>query len=1059
MPQANTSTEIVLDAIQREVVAMPDQGDAVVLGAGGTGKSTLAVELVADRLLGRGWAPDSVLVLAATRESASAMRDRLAKRVGIPTPGPLARTIASLAFEVVRTDAAARMLPAPTLLTGADQDRVVADLLDGEIADNLDDYWPTGIDRDVRALGGFRAELRELQARLLERGATPAQIAALGEREGRPAWGACARFLATLEAVQDAAAPGAVDSTELVLDAAVMLERGAPLTTRVRLVVVDDAQELGLAGLRFVQALASAGVRIVVLGDPDLATGGFRGAVPGGFLRVLDASGRSPIRVTLSVAHRQREAVRAAVAAATQRIGTAGAGTQRTSGAGASGGAASAIRLRGRAAEVAVIARRLRERRVRDGVAWSSMAVVVRSGGAVTGLVRELRALEVPASTAGVLESPRDDAGVRALVLALELVIGRRDLVQEPLTELLAGPLGRLDSVAIRRLRAGLRQEELAAGGDRGAGDLLVAAFERAALDSSAVESEATEATGDGVAVESAVAADATPTIGFDLIDTSIGRRARQLAQSLHRAETALADGATIEDLIWGLWDRSGLATLWGEQASGTGLLADEANRHLDAVVAFFAAAKRFAERQPDALPGTFLDGWRATSVQEDSLAARGRADSVLVGTPSALIGREFNTVVIAGMQDGTWPNLRVRGSLLEVPDLVDLLDGRSSAIADRRREVLHDEVRLFAASLARASDMVLATAVDADDEAPSPLLRLLPDEDPGPDPGGALTLRGLVGRLRRELVRTSSRPAAAGLARLAAEGVTGADPAEWSGMPAPSTEAPLIDLDDPDALVRVSPSRIEAFESCPLHWAIEQLGGGRPSTGASLGTLVHAIAQNALAHESSIERADELLARVHERWGELEFETTWASEQAETKAADVTRRLAAYLRDVRAASGTTIGTELPFELTIGRASLRGMIDRVERYDDGSVLVVDLKTGREAGYTNDASVATHAQLAAYQLAVEAGAVEGVEAGALSRGAALVILSRGTRDRDYAEPVQAPFDTAGFDAFRDRVEAAATGMAGPVFVANIGSHCLDPFSHGACRLHVVRAVTS
>ena len=114
----------------------------------------------------------------------------------------------------------------------------------------------------------------------------------------------------------------------------------------------------------------------------------------------------------------------------------------------------------------------------------------------------------------------------------------------------------------------------------------------------------------------------------------------------------------------------------------------------------------------------------------------------MLVGTPSALIGREFNTVVIAGMQDGTWPNLRVRGSLLEVPDLVDLLDGRSSAIADRRREVLHDEVRLFAASLARASDMVLATAVDADDEAPSPLLRLLPDEDPGPDPGGALTLR-----------------------------------------------------------------------------------------------------------------------------------------------------------------------------------------------------------------------------------------------------------------------------------------------------------------------------
>ena len=1030
-PLSTGTAAIELDAIQREIVAMPDAADAVVLGAGGTGKSVLAVEIVADRLLRRGWAPDSVVVLAATRTSAGAMRDRLARRVGIPTPGPLARTIASLAFEVVRADAAARGLPAPTLLTGADQDRVVADLLEGEIDDGADDYWPAGIDRDVRSLGGFRAELRELQARLLERGATPADLAAVGESHDRAAWIASARFLATLEAVQDAAAPGAVDATELVLEAAVAIERGAPITTRVRLVVVDDAQELGLAGVRFVAALARAGVRIVALGDPDLATGGFRGAVPGGFLHAVDGAGRSPIRVTLPTAHRQTEAVRAAVTAATNRIGAAGAGVQRAGGARSPGGSASAVRLRGRAAEIAFIARRLRERRVRAGVPWSSMAVVVRSGGAVTGLVRELRSLEVPASAAGVLESPRDDAGVRALVLALELVVGRRQHDQESVTELLAGPLGRLDAVAIRRLRAGLRQEELASGGDRGAAELVVHAFEVAALDAAVDD-----------------------PITFDSIDTATGRRARQLAESLHRASVALREGATIEDLIWGLWDRSGLATLWGEQAAGAGLLADEANRHLDAVVAFFAAAKRFAERQPDALPGTFLDGWRSTSVQEDSLAARGRADAVLVGTPSALIGREFDTVVVAGLQDGTWPILRVRGSLLQVPDLVDLLDGRSFAIADRRRDVLHDELRLFAGSIARARSTVLLTAVDADDEAPSPFMRLVPDEDPGDEPGAALTLRGLVARLRRELVRTGSRPAAAALARLAAEGVTGADPQEWSGLPPVSTDVPLIDLDDPEARVRVSPSRIEAFESCPLHWAIEQLGGGRPSTGASLGTLVHAIAQ-----EATDENADELLALVRERWGELDFETSWASEQAEAKAADVTRRLAAYLRDVRAASGTTIGTELPFEVTIGQASLRGMIDRVERYDDGSVLVVDLKTGRESGYGSADSVAEHAQLAAYQLAVESGAVEGVEAGALSRGAALVILSRGTRDRDYVEPVQAPFDDAGFAAFRDRVESAAAGMAGPVFLARIGSHCLDPFSHGACRLHVVKAVTS
>ena len=156
------------------------------------------------------------------------------------------------------------------------------------------------------------------------------------------------------------------------------------------------------------------------------------------------------------------------------------------------------------------------------------------------------------------------------------------------------------------------------------------------------------------------------------------------------------AAGAAIDELVWSVWVGSGLAELWGQQASGSGVIADEANRHLDAVVALSTAAKRFVERRPEARPGIFLDAWGATSVQEDSLAPRGRADAVLVGTPSALIGRELDTVVAGCTGFPPAP-----GSLLGVPDLVDSPDGRP-AVADRRREVLHDELRLFAAALAR---------------------------------------------------------------------------------------------------------------------------------------------------------------------------------------------------------------------------------------------------------------------------------------------------------------------------------------------------------------------
>ena len=95
--------------------------------------------------------------------------------------------------------------------------------------------------------------------------------------------------------------------------------------------------------------------------------------------------------------------------------------------------------------------------------------------------------------------------------------------------------------------------------------------------------------------------------------------------------------GETIEELLWGAWQRSGLEKTWFEQALGSGLVAEEANRHLDAVVALFSAAKRFVERTPDVPAAVFLDSWRSADVAEDTLAPRATIDSVTVGTPSAM--------------------------------------------------------------------------------------------------------------------------------------------------------------------------------------------------------------------------------------------------------------------------------------------------------------------------------------------------------------------------------------------------------------------------------------
>ena len=91
--------------------------------------------------------------------------------------------------------------------------------------------------------------------------------------------------------------------------------------------------------------------------------------------------------------------------------------------------------------------------------------------------------------------------------------------------------------------------------------------------------------------------------------------------------------------------------------------------------------------------------------VAGDTLVARAPAgESVALLTPAAAAGREWDLVVVAGVQEGVWPDLRLRGSLLGSTDLVDLrrpagrLDPRAA-----RRAVRHDETRLFHVAVTRA--------------------------------------------------------------------------------------------------------------------------------------------------------------------------------------------------------------------------------------------------------------------------------------------------------------------------------------------------------------------
>ena len=1041
-----------LDDSQRAVLDLPHGRSAAVLGAPGSGKTRTLVEFVVDRVEVRGWGPTAVMALAPTRSTATTLRDVIASRLTVPTPGPLARTVSSLAFDVVGHAARLVGLPAPTLLTGGDQDSIVRALLEGHELDGTGPSWPDGLGPTVRRLRGFRTELREVLMRSTEHRIGSEGLRRAAELAGRPEWAAVADFRDEYLGVLDAARGRHLDSADLVDYAVAALDRGetSPAVDGLRVVLVDDAQEATESTVALLRALTRRGVAVVAFGDPDLSTSAFRGGTPDVLGRLGPRLGLPHVETLyLSTAHRHQPPLRDLVQRVTSRIGTAGAGRQH--------GAVPApvaersevgdrpdspvppivtVRADSPTHEVASVARLLREHHLVRGVPWSRMMVVVRSGGQVAGVARGLQLAEVPTRTSVAGRAVRDEHAARHLLLAASVAVGRDELTVDLATELLLGPLAGFDPLSLRRLRLALRADELGAGGIRSADDLLVEALEGAGR--------------------------------FVTIDSRFAARAGRFSSSLDAARRAAATGASIEEVLWGLWERSGLAVEWSAQSDGHGIVAAEADRHLDGVVALFTAAKRFVERTPEAPAGAFLDSLLGAEVPEDTLSPQATAETVLVCSPSNAVGVEVDVVVAARLQDGVWPNLRIRGGLLAPDELVALAergllrggpsenpDDEPAAPSDARAVVLSDELRMFALTVSRATRQVVLSCTSNDDEGPSPFFRLLPDGCPEAPAGHPLSLRGLVGHLRHVLVSSPHGPraddAVEALARLAGEGVAGASPDDWYGLLDPTTVEPLIDLDDPEAHVPVSPSQLGSFEECPLHWFVDRFGGSPPNAAMGLGTVLHDVMEHADGTD-----VDSLWRAVEGRWPELEFESAWIAESEKRRARDMTESLSAYLRDFEASGGSLLGAESTFTLDIGPARLRGSIDRVERTAEGAAVIVDLKTGRSAP-TSSQAVAEHPQLGSYQVALADGAVEAVPEGTPPGGAKLVIVSSGVRGKLYREPAQGAFDADRLAAFRARVVDAAEHMAGRVFVARLDDHC-EGRHGGSCRIHVVGEVS-
>ena len=979
-----------LDDQQLRVVAHRT-GPLLVLAGPGTGKTTTIVESICARLSDEAdpLPADAVLALTFGRKAAAELRDRVTARLGggiVPTVA----TFHSFAYSLLRrTDSPEDYLNPPRLMSGAEEDVRIRELLRGAVEDGSVD-WPEELVGALPTLG-LANEVRAVLAKARELGLEGGDLTRIGQRSGRPAWTAVGQLAREEQEVM--VLENVMDYGELLLRAVVRANEPAVsslLRRQFRAVYVDEYQDTDPLQVALLKALVVPQTTLVAVGDPDQAIYGFRGADVRGLLRFPEsfrtaAGDRAPV-VVLDRARRFGPVIRSV---ATKVIGTRlppGLDAEQVRAhrhpvctAAERPELDDVVTVRtyaDRGSQAAHIARELRLAHVRREVPWRELAVLVRSGSQIPALQRALHAAGVPVVVAADEIPLRSEPAVAALLAALHLGASPQSGTPAEVLDILTGPLVGLTASDIRRLGRALRAEHKEVGYSTPPSDILIRELVLGVPRLAPLDPQ-------------------------DPLIVAVGRL-RILLAEVHRQVDA---GATPEEVLWTLWSGGTVPHGWPNRLRNAALHGSRSAGHdLDAVMALFDAAERLAGRYPGFLGvRTFLDSLADQQIPAEAVADRGtRADAVRILTAHRAKGLEWDEVWIVGAEEGVWPDLRARGSTLRAEELTSTGVGAGPRPAD----LLEEERRLFYVACTRARRQLHVTAIDETDAGGDRPSRFIDDVRGALGGGEALpvsgrprhqvSLDGLVAELRHVSLdpaasATLRRAAVERLAVLAAQRdpdgeplVPLADPATWWGLADPTvSERPVRAADLP---ISLSGSGLDSILGCPLKWFLEhEVRAETPrGTATSFGSVVHAVA-DFVAKGDVAETLEDMDAEVDRVWSELRFEAGWQSESERREArAALARFLGYHLRADRELVGTEtrVGAQVEVPTPVGGTEtvrLSGFIDRVERDGQGRLVPIDLKNMRYPVAQKD--IPEHGQLGVYQLLLREGGMADGEVGA------------------------------------------------------------------------------
>ena len=1002
--RTNLKTDLISDeklTQQQKQVINHRGSQLLVLGPAGSGKSSTLVKAIANRI-SSGEDPNSILAITYGRSSANKLRDQIASAnpEKHTVNEPIARTFHSIAFLILNDQLASSdgVEKKYVLLSGAEQDAQIRQLLLLDAQNPSATTWPAEL---IPALTtrGFAKELREFISRATERGSSPAELKKYAAKYGQKYWPPICdfwqRYLESM-ALRDSttsASLNRIDPSEIIIAALEKLENNSALLDKYRklfkVIYVDEFQESDRGQRKLLQLLS--GQELVIFADPASAVGRFRGADPDNLLNDLDQFGIKN-KITFTSTHRNP-------------------------------GEPNVALLSSVSDEANYIAHQFRSAHLLKGVPYSQMAVVLRSPGAqVSALVRAFASSSIPVEIDAAALSLADNPAIKPIITIAQIALDELKLIPsnwEQIEELLKSEFAGADAISIRQMRIALTKEQ-----------------------KNEVMKSSTELILDALTA---------PTTDLPWEQLTSLKRINDL---IKEAKKVLSKSQDISDLLWSIYSNAKnyegelISNYWRSQAlsgGGRGVIADQ---KLDALITLFEVARRFSERMPGSKPSLFIDQLLGEKILADSITTSAQRDEVVkIMTVHSAKGLQWRYVALAGMQEGNWPNLKQRGSLLGSERLVEIfrhgISNPAQLEAISASGLAEDERRLLNVALSRASEKMFITAVLQEDNQPSNYF----DKFAGEQTQITQTQRGitqpaLVATLRSIANKSSNKEeldfAIRALKTLEVNGVSAANPKNWVGAINLSTQLPVVTNEE---VLRISPSSLESFTECSLKWLLEQSGGkDADSTAQVLGTAIHVI--TAQLKEQPDLKLDQLEAKLKGAWSLIDMNKGWIKDYEYRRAAEM---LGKFFKWNLENKNTLVGVEERFEFTLGSAIVSGSIDRIELTAENKYYIVDLKTGATAISHENAK--ENKQLQSYQLAVVNDGFKNKLDHQEVSGAELIFV--GDFKAKEAKPRQQ--EKIDSKAVTDELIQISAGMSDKTFTATINERCRSCAVKSSCPI--------